>query len=124
MISREEWKIDLDELEAVLGVWFFFSPWMFAGMVSGWSIALMSGLGLLICADGMWALAKPAVKSPEWVMVALGAIVVASPWLLGLMGEAALAWNAWIVGVALIALAVLTFMTKIEGESKTPRTAH
>jgi hypothetical protein len=124
MISREAWKIDLDELEVVLGVWMFFSPWVFAPAAAMSGIAVLSILGLVIAADGMWALGKPAMRSPEWLMVLLGLGVVCSPWLLGLTGETALTWNVWIVGVALVVLAGLASFTKVEGESDTTRMAH
>lgn len=124
MISREEWKLDLDELEVVLGAWLFFSPWAFGQAEAVINIGILSVLGLLVAADGMWALAKPSMRSPEWVMVLLGLAVMLAPWPLGLMDRFALTWNAWIAGGALILLAGLTFFTKVEEGADRTRMAH
>ncbi len=109
MISRKVWKIDLDTVESVVGLWLFFSPWVLMPAASMSNILIVAVLGLLVAADGLWAVAKPDLRSPEWVMVLLGIGVGVSPWLMGTMGETAMVWNAWIVGAALVVLAGLTF---------------
>jgi hypothetical protein len=124
MISRENWKLDLDEVEVVLGVWLFASPWVFGQAEDTTKIGLMSLLGLLVTADGMWALAKPGMRSPEWVMVVLGLAAAFSPWAFGMMGQAALTWNAWIVGAALVVLGAVAFFTTAEESSGRTRMAH
>jgi hypothetical protein len=124
MISRENWKLDLDEVEVVLGTWLFASVWVFGQPDDLMKIGAMSLLGLVVAADGMWALAKPGMRSPEWVMVVLGLAGAFMPWAFGLMGQAALTWNAWIVGAALIVLGGVAFFTTAGGTSGTARTAH
>jgi hypothetical protein len=124
MMSRQAWKVAFDYVEVLLGVWLFFSPWVLAPAAAMYSILAMTILGFVIAADGVWALAKPAMRSPEWVMVVLALAVIFSPWALGLLDQTTVAWNAWIVGAALLVIAGLTFLAKFEGKSETTKMAH
>ncbi|HEX2034147.1 MAG TPA: SPW repeat protein [Chloroflexota bacterium] len=55
---------------------------------------------------GVWALALPASRAPQWGHVALGVWLFAAPWVLGFAGLAGAAWTAWVVGVCVAALAL------------------
>jgi SPW repeat-containing protein len=120
VIPHLRWKEDLDELDVVLGLWLFVSPWMLGASVEFSKIAVVVILGLVVAAVGLWALGKPAMRAPEWTMLALGIVVFLMPWLLNFGSEAHVAWNAWIVGVALVAFAVLTFFFKGYREAEAP----
>lgn len=92
-----------------LGVWLFFSPWIL-GYRS--SIAHHAWLvGVLTALSGLWALAKPAHRTAEGILIVLGAWVFFAPEALDSGG--AVAWNAWLsgAGIALLALWVLTGMS-------------
>lgn len=41
----------------------------------------------------------------DWVNLALGAWLFVSPWVLGYAGHAAPAWNSWILGIVVVAVA-------------------
>ena len=69
----------------------------------GASVALMLVLGVLLVAAGVWSLAMPGLVSMEWIHVALGALLIISPFVGGYASSAGAAWTSWIAGaVALI----------------------
>lgn len=85
-------------------------------------MGMMTIVGLLVAADGLWALGKPEMKTPEWITFLAGAAVFLSPWLPGLGAEGAIAWNAWIVGGVLMALAGTTLFVR-PGKASSPTKA-
>jgi hypothetical protein len=102
---RQRWQ---NWLIAFVGLWVFVSPWVVpylfppevaTGLVA-WSHYLV---GLAILAMGVAALAAYRMWE-EWVDVALGAWLLASPWLLGFAAMTALTWNAVIMGLIVVLL--------------------
>jgi hypothetical protein len=59
----------------------------------------------LVSATAWWALARPADKMPGWLHGVYGVWLFGAPWLLGFSGLAAASWNAWLVGVSIVAIA-------------------
>ena len=55
-------------------------------------------------------------RSQDWVNLVLAICLFISPWVIGFVGAMAPAWNAWIVGVLLGALALATLSVFAEWE--------
>ena len=90
----------------VAGAWLFFSPWLLgytAVTVATWMSYI---LGAAIFVAGLWTMMARAPRNAELITAALGALVFASPWLLGFIGEPAARMVAWFAG-AVVALAAL-----------------
>ena len=91
------------------GVWLFLVPWLLStadDAASSWNAWI---LGVLVVATTWWALARPADRAPEWLQGLYGIWLFVTPWVFGFTGLAAAAWNAWIVGGALILFALLAY---------------
>jgi SPW repeat len=85
-----------DWVNWVLGLWLFVSPAVlqFATIEHAWNAYLVAtGIALITAA----ALAgfKPWL---EWIALALGGWLVASPWLVGFSTSTAATWNAVVIG--------------------------
>ncbi|PSJ61124.1 SPW repeat protein [Kumtagia ephedrae] len=52
----------------------------------------------------------------DWINLVLAACLFISPWVIGFAAETTPAWNAWIVGVVLAALAIGTLTAFAEWE--------
>ena len=96
-----ETKRVTDWINMVLGVWLVLSPWFLTrdAMQASWFILLL-GLGVVIVS--IWAMAQPEKPTPEWWNIILGAILFFVPWMLRYYNVGPLAWNSWIVGVAVL----------------------
>jgi len=55
-------------------------------------------------------------KAQDWINLVLAVCLFISPWVIGFAPETAPAWNAWIVGIILGALAVATLAAFAEWE--------
>ena len=93
-----------DSLNFLLGVLLLFSPWLF-GFGAEQAAALNAHVvGAIIAVMALLALF--AFKTwEEWVSGVLGAWLVISPWVLGIISRAATT-NFVVIGVLVIALAV------------------
>lgn len=110
---RQTWKREAltDVVNLVLGAWLFLSPWIFGFVpetAASWN-AWLSGIvvaGLAIAALAAFA------EWEEWVNLAVGLWVIASPWLVGLSQNAAATRDHVVVGalVAAVAAARLWFV--------------
>jgi hypothetical protein len=116
MISREQWKIDIDGLDMLLGVWLFFMPLLLGVTLPQTTIIVLMAIGLIATADALWAWGKPGMRTPEWVMGVVGVVLFVSPWALQFKTEAAVAWNAWIIGAILAVDAVLAYVARARGK--------
>jgi hypothetical protein len=95
MKSWHRWQ---DWVNVIAGIWIFATPWMFgytSETTASWNAWT---LGVLIAVAGLWALAVPESHGAEWSLLVLGVWVFVAPWILGVAGTAAIAWNAWVVG--------------------------
>lgn len=107
----QQWQ---DAVNFVLGVWLFFSPWIigFTGETApAWNAYV---LGVIIAVAAAAALVEFA-KWEEWANALFGAWLIVSPWILGFSGLAAAMWNAVIVGLIVLVLAVWAAMREHTG---------
>ncbi len=122
MISREEWKLEVDGLDLVIGIWLFVMPFILAANLPVITVSLLVGLGLIAAADASWAMAKPAMRTPEWLMGLVGVVLFVLPWALNFTAETAVAWNAWIIGALLAIDATLAYVVRGRTEPKVGET--
>jgi len=92
-----------DWVNLVLGVWVVISPWalQFATTGHAWN-AYVVGAGIAILAAAALIAFQPW---EEWVNLALGAGLLASPWLLGFSTAIIAMWNAVIIGALVVGFA-------------------
>ncbi len=57
---------------------------------------------------------RSLVQLQDWANMVLGAALFVSPWVLGFAGETAPAWNAWVCGAVIAALAVVALLSFAE----------
>jgi SPW repeat len=103
VVSVRAWRRWQDWLDLVAGVWLFISPWVlgFAGNGrAGWNAWI---IGAVIFLLALGALGNPATPGPEWGNVILGVWLFISPWVLRYTSTDAGSWNAWVVGVIVVA---------------------
>ncbi|WP_404288217.1 hypothetical protein [Glutamicibacter arilaitensis] len=63
------------------------------------SMNLMVGLGALMVVVGVWSAAMPRLVSLEWLLAAISALLIVSPWLGSYASSYATAsWVSWICG--------------------------
>jgi hypothetical protein len=108
---RKHWQ---DWGNLVLGLWVFASPWvlqhtMAAGAETAGAVTGSAMWNLYIVGIAIAALATAALFAfqawEEWLNLALGAWLFASPWVLGFSTSVLLMWNAVIVGALVVLLA-------------------
>ena len=84
------------------GAWLFFSPWLLgytSVAVATWMSYL---LGAAIFVAALWAMMAREARNPELITAILGALVFASPWMLGFMAESTARIDAWFVGAVVV----------------------
>nr|WP_139812011.1 SPW repeat protein [Ensifer aridi] len=64
----------------------------------------------------MMAMLMERKKPQDWMNLVLAVALFVSPWVMGFAGELMAAWNAWIVGVVIGALALATLTAFSEWE--------
>jgi len=104
-MTSKPWQRWQDWLLILGGVWLFVTPWVFetnSDTNSSWNAWT---LGILVVAAGWWALARPADKTPGWLQGLFGAWLFVSPWALGFTGVTEASWNAWLLGIGIVAVA-------------------
>ena len=117
MISREVWKLEVDGLDIVLGIWMFVMPFILGPGLPNLTLGVLVALGLIAAADATWAIAKPAMRSPEWLMGLVGLALFVSPWALDFNSVLPIAWNAWIIGAIFAIDSVLGYVARVRGAS-------
>jgi hypothetical protein len=102
-----------DPVNALLGAWLVLSPWAvgFADSTAATANAVL--VGALLVAAALGAILVPKAWE-EWVEVALGVWLIASPWLLGFAGIQAPMQNAIFSGLAVTILALWVLGTDDE----------
>jgi hypothetical protein len=94
-----------DWVNLVLGIWLCTSPWVLPGSDEGMTAIQNTFLtGFLLIVIETVALTAFRIWE-EWISVAIGAWLIASPWVLGITAAVAVA-NLSIVGVVVLALAL------------------
>jgi hypothetical protein len=100
-MQAKRWQ---DWVLLVLGAWLFVSPFWMDGYGGTQNLVAWNSyvFGALIAAVAIWALVQPQ-RWEEWTNIALGVLLVISPFVLGFYTTAnSVAWNDIIVG-ALVA---------------------
>ena len=100
----------------LLGLWLIVSPWVFGfapGESSMWNAV---AVGVLIAVIAASRQRGPAAVS--WLNVALGAWVIASPWVYGDTTNADRTWNSVVTGALALVLAWVSATTTGSGRSR------
>jgi hypothetical protein len=85
---RNRWQ---DWINAIIGLWLIVAP-SIMGQVGANEYAIpgistnVMGIGVVLLAMCLWALARPAASAPEWISIVCGAWLVVTPWALGFAG--------------------------------------
>ncbi len=102
-----------DTINVLLGLWLIISPWAlgFAGDTTlAWNVWTVGAIIAVVAIAALVAFQR----WEEWINVALGAWLIASPWVLGFAGNEAAMWNAVVVGIAVGGLALWSSMIEHE----------
>jgi hypothetical protein len=107
-MTNQRWQVGLS---ALIGLWVFLSPWIFANadstvaapLTNGaeWNIWIVSGAVIVLSLVAL--LAYQAWE--EWGTALLGLWLVASPWIFGFSDATAMTWNIAIAGGVIALLA-------------------
>jgi hypothetical protein len=98
------------------GAWLFFSPWLLgytAVAVATWMSYL---LGAAIFVAALWAMVAREARNPALITAILGALVFASPWMLGFMAESTARVDAWFVGAVVLVAALRAATMEYAGQ--------
>ncbi|HEY7902896.1 MAG TPA: SPW repeat protein [Casimicrobiaceae bacterium] len=97
-----------DWVTLVVGVWLLFSPWLLgfytAIPAASWNFFMAGFAFAIFAAVGL----NLRTAWEEWVNMALGIWMIASPWVLGYRGTIAARDDAVIVGLVVAVMAVWT----------------
>jgi hypothetical protein len=99
-----------DPVNALMGAWLVESPWVVGFADQRVAVGAYTILGGLLVAAAIGAIVVPRAWE-EWVEVALGVALVASPWVLGFAGHRAAMQNAAFAGLVVAALALWVLVT-------------
>ena len=100
-----------DGLNAGLGVWLIFAPWLYgfdryaAGTADMTRSSVLVGILIAICSAMRFAYPHRGT-GPSGISIVLGFWAAISPWNYGFTTNVAWLWTSAIVGVAVIALAI------------------
>lgn len=113
--NRRRWGSWQDWLSVALGIYFALAPlW-----IEGAPVGIFVTLGVLVIAAAVWAGSTASSTLAEFVKMVLGAAVILS----GLFGahveERTAILNSWVIGAALIVLAVTAEHRNRAGRSAT-----
>ncbi|MES3000512.1 MAG: SPW repeat protein [Pseudomonadota bacterium] len=102
MKQLKHWQ---DPVNGVLGVWLILSPWMLRLQDNRAVTIAFLVAGILLVALAVGAMMLPRAWE-EWSGVAVGVLLMASPWLLGFSGITMAVQVALFTGLAAVALAL------------------
>jgi hypothetical protein len=105
MAVSSSWTRWQDWGNVLAGGWLVVAPFVLGTSDEAPSTWTAVTMGVLVALVAVWALGQPRSAGAEWTNVTLGAVLVLAPWALGFASVAAAAWNAWIVGATVLALA-------------------
>lgn len=89
----------------VLGVWYFFSPWIVAHKMAPDVEKMMSlnawvvGAAIVLVA---WAALQELAVWEEWTSLLLGVWLILTPWIFGFVQDRIFFWNSILVGAAVV----------------------
>ena len=102
-----------DPVNALLGAWLLLSPWVVGFADERIAMFNFVAVGVLLIAAAIGAIVVPKAWE-EWVEVALGVWLMASPWLLGFAGNMVAMQNALFCGLLVTVLALWVLGTDDE----------
>jgi hypothetical protein len=105
LVSMKKWTRWQDWAAVAVGLYVACSTIWTPQM--GSSAPIMIVLGVLLVAAGVWSLAMPGLVAMEWIHVALGALLIISPWVGNYATSAGAAWTSWIAGVIAVVVGLL-----------------
>lgn len=85
---------------------------------AGSSMPIMITLGVLLAAAGVGSLAMPGLVTMEWIHIAIGALLVVSPWVGGYATQMGVAWTSWVCGVLAIVVGALAIQPARQAQQK------
>jgi len=106
-----------DGVNLILGIWIFLTPWIVAhpmkvpSIAAGakapamWNFFLTGAAIIVVSGLGLWAFRRWL----QWINGALGAWLIASPWVVGFAVVDVLTWNAALIGIAVLVLVVWAY---------------
>jgi len=89
----------------ILGGWLFLAPWILAAPAAGawaWNAWIVGALLIVVSIVALMKLAE----WEEWINLIVGGWLFFTPWIFGYVAMTSAAWNAWIVGVLVAAIAI------------------
>jgi len=104
-MTAKRWQRWQDWLMLLAGIWLFIAPWVLDTSSDTNSSRNAWTLGVLVAIAAVWALARPADETPGWVQAVFGAWLFVSPWVLSFSELTNAAWNAWLIGAGIVAVA-------------------
>ena len=110
MKQMKHWQ---DPVNALLGAWLILSPWVVGFADERIAMFNFVAVGVLLIAAAIGAIVVPKAWE-EWVEVALGVWLMASPWLLGFAGNMVAMQNALFCGLLVTVLALWVLGTDDE----------
>ena len=106
IVQLKHWQ---DVVNAVLGIWLMFSPWVLNYSTEQTATVNAFVIGMALLATALGAVFLPA-QWEEWTEVGLGIWLAVSPWALAFSAERAATICAVVTGLAVIAFAVWTLL--------------
>jgi len=122
-MTSKTWQRWQDWLLATGGIWLFVSPWVLGTSSDDYSTWNAWTLGVLVLVTATWTLARPADRRSGWLQGLYGIWLFISPWALSFTGETNAAYNAWILGVAVVTVACWEVLEQALGGSLRAGTA-
>ncbi|MBA2963890.1 hypothetical protein GON04_05345 [Ramlibacter sp. MAH-25] len=110
MSHMKHWQ---DPANGVLGAWLILSPWLLGLQADRVVTINFVVVGLLLAATALGAILLPRAWE-EWTGAALGAWLMASPWILGFAGNALAVQVAIFTGLAAVVLTLWVLATDKE----------
>lgn len=99
------WRRWQDWVTAVAGVFLALSPlWFDVDTGGAWAMVI---IGVVMLAFGVVALALPGMVADEWLAMASGVVAFIAPWVFSFTDYTAASWTAWVIGVIVVASALL-----------------
>lgn len=105
-------------INILAGLWLIASPWIYTGSpavqgmpggaapIGAWNSVIV---GMVVALFAVIRLSSGAVTAPlSWVNAALGAWMIAAPWVIGYAADPPRTWNSVIVGIIVLIMAIIS----------------
>ena len=109
----KQWKHWQEPVNGLLGAWLILVPWILGLQEPRVAMATFITFGLLLAAVAVGAILLPRAWE-EWFGAALGAALIASPWVLGFTANTLAVQVALFTGLAAVVLTLWVLATDKE----------